>query len=436
MEGQYRYGMVERSQTPFHGEEDPPPIVSLPRPRVGASTNDQRFLLVFVLGTYFGPDIKHETPRKSALQRASLRLPSYTSHDLFRSVFKISEIESIYYFALRHAHPSARVKLQSLYKFLHGHLAPPVKEALEDERQFPNLFPHHLHRHSRYKGTYKVVESIVFVNNPDVSHIRPLDLARFRKLSGLADLALDAFQARSYQHGLRSDRDEDRFARFQAMAEAHRTYQENAHDSKAVGFFMGDDAKKRRKIEHVDLLPSPLQTLSPLEEEKPCWAESNDKIGATMLLLSCPPTLERWNSIINAAKPAVVYTGTAAMRQAGPLFGAVDIGEAEDAYLFRAAFPGVKRDEGEFSCQVESDGKVVIKGLTTTGEPQVEKGSRVFNMLTQYLCPPGPFTVSFQLPGPVEPCEFPSTFSSDGMFEAVVMKQKTKAVSAYLTFEA
>eukprot|EP00250_Pteridium_aquilinum_P013218 c21206_g3_i1 orf=117-1418(+) len=431
MEGQYRYAMVERS----HGEEDSAALVTLPRARVGASTNDQRFLLVFVLGTYFGPDIKHETPRKSALHRASLRLPSYTSHDLFRSVFKIAEIESIYYYVLRHAHPSARVKLQSLYKFLHGHLAPPVKETLEDERQFPNLFPLHLHRHTRYKGTYKVVESIVFVNNPDIAHIRPQDLARFRKLSGLTDVNLDAFQARSFQHGLRSDRDEDRFARFQAMAEADRALQAHEHD-RAVGFFIGEDTKKRRKSEHVDLLPPPLQTLSPLEDEKPCWVESNDNMGgATMLLLSCPPTLERWNNIINAAKPTIVYTGTAAMRQGGPLFGAVDIGEAEDAYLFRAAFPGVKRDEGEFSCQVESDGKVVIKGITTTGELQIEKGSRVFNMHTQYLCPPGPFTVSFRLPGPVEPCDFPSTFGSDGMFEAVVLKQKTKSVSAYLTFE-
>lgn len=84
---------------------------------------------------------------------------------------------------------------------------------------------------------------------------------------------------------------------------------------------------------------------------------------------------------------------------------------------------------------MESDGKVSIRGMTTTGEQHVEKGSRVFNMHTQLLCPPGPFTVSFRLPGPVEPCEFPSTFSSDGMFEAVIMKQKTKAVSAYLTFE-
>ncbi|MCO5574495.1 hypothetical protein L7F22_028280 [Adiantum nelumboides] len=437
MEGQYRYGtVVERPQAPYHHvEDDAGPIVSLPRPRVGASTNDQRFLLVFVLGTYFGPDIKHETPRKSALHRASLRLPSYTSHDLFRSVFKIAEIESIYYFALRHAHTSARVKLQSLYKFLHGHLAPPVKEALEDERQFPNLFPHHLHRHSRFKGTYKVVESIAFINNPDIAYIRPQDLARFRKLSGLTDLHLDAFQARNYQHGLRSDRDDDRYARFQAMAEVHRSLQEQAHDNRALGFYMGEDAKKRRKTEHVELLPPPLQTFSPLEEEKPCWLDPNEKVSTTMLLLSGPPTMERWNSIINAAKPTVVYTGTAAMRQSGPLFGAVDIGEAEDAYIFRAALPGVRRDEGEFSCHVESDGKVMIRGTTITGETQIERGSRVFNMHTQFLCPPGPFTVSFRLPGPVEACEFPSTFGSDGMFEAVVMKQRMKSVTAYLTFE-
>lgn len=434
MEGDYPFDhLMERSQPPFLADA----VVSLPRPRVGASTNDQRFLLVFVLGTYFGPDIKTELPRKSALQRASMHLPAYTAHDLSGSVFKLSEIESIYYFALRHAHPSARVKLQSLYKFLQGHLAPPVKETLADDRQFPSLFPHKLHRHTRYKGTYKVVESIVFVHNPDISCIKPEDLEKFRRLSGLSDLALDASEARNFQHGQRSDRDEDRLSRFHAMAETHHHHHGHVQDNRSLGFLMGEDpTKKRRKSEHVDLLPLPLQAFSPPEEEKAHWAASNNKVGAAMLLLPFPPTLEQWNSIINAAKPAIVYTGTAAMRQAAPLIGAVDIGVSEDAYLFRAALPGVRRDEGGFSCHVESDGKVVIKGITTTGEQLIEKDSRVFHMHTQFLCPPGPFTVSFQLPGPVEPCEFPSTFGSDGIFEAVVMKQKTKLVSASLTFES
>lgn len=429
MEGDFHVDLMEQSpgsQPSFLTDS-----VSLPKPRVGASTNDQRFLLVFVLGTYFGPDIRNEFPRKFALQRVSMRLPPYTADQLGGSVFKLSEIESVYYFVLRNAHASARVKLQSLYKFLQGHLAPPVKETLEDDRQFTNFFPPHLHRQTRYKGTYKVVESMVFINDPDISFIKHEDLERFRRLSGLTELSIDAIEARNFQHGQRTDRDEERQARFlHATAESH-----SPMDSRSVGVFVGEDPrKKRRKSDQIDLLPLPLQALSPCEERSQ-WTSSN-KIGAAMLLLPTPPTLEQWDRIINAAKPAIVFTGTAAMRQAGPTIGAVDIGVCEDAYLFRAALPGVKKDEGEFSCFVESDGKVVIRGTTTTGEQRVYKNSRVFHMHTQFLCPPGPFTISFQLPGPVEPCQFPGTFGSDGIFEAVVMKQRAKSGSACLTFES
>lgn len=111
---------------------------------------------------------------------------------------------------IRNSHPSARVKLQSLYKFLQGHLAPPVKEMLEDVRQFIAFFPPHLHRQSRYKGTYKVIESMVFIDDPDLTFLKEEDVERFKRLSGLPELALDREEARNYQHGQRNDRDDDR----------------------------------------------------------------------------------------------------------------------------------------------------------------------------------------------------------------------------------
>lgn len=43
-------------------------------------------------------------------------------------------------------------------------------------------------------------------------------------------------------------------------------------------------------------------------------------------------------------------------------------------------------------------------------------------MITHELCPPGPFEVSFRLPGPVEPRLFYAEFGSDGIFEAQVFK--------------
>ena len=48
----------------------------------------------------------------------------------------------------------------------------------------------------------------------------------------------------------------------------------------------------------------------------------------------------------------------------------------------------------DFNCDVEPDGKIVIKGVTTTGEKIVCKNSQIFQMQTQNLCPPGHFSIS------------------------------------------
>lgn len=57
-------------------------------------------------------------------------------------------------------------------------------------------------------------------------------------------------------------------------------------------------------------------------------------------------------------------------------------------------------------------------------------------MQSQYLCPPGPFTVSFQLPGPVEPNQFTGTFGSDGILEGIVMKKLPRSGAAAVIFES
>ena len=76
---------------------------------------------------------------------------------------------------------------------------------------------------------------------------------------------------------------------------------------------------------------------------------------------------------------------------------------------------------GQFSCEIESDGRVHIRGLLTGGRT-ITKQSRVFQMKIRQLCSPGPFTLSFSLPGPVDPRLFAPNFRSDGIFEGVVIK--------------
>jgi len=46
-------------------------------------------------------------------------------------------------------------------------------------------------------------------------------------------------------------------------------------------------------------------------------------------------------------------------------------------------------------------------------------------MQTQNLCPPGQFTLSFRLPGPVDPHHFSGNFGTDGILEGIVMKAKS-----------
>jgi len=67
----------------------------------------------------------------------------------------------------------------------------------------------------------------------------------------------------------------------------------------------------------------------------------------------------------------------------------------------------------------------LISGVTITGETTVYRYSHVFEMQTQNLCPPGQFTLSFRLPGPVDPHHFSGNFGTDGILEGIVMKAKS-----------
>lgn len=77
---------------------------------------------------------------------------------------------------------------------------------------------------------------------------------------------------------------------------------------------------------------------------------------------------------------------------------------------------------GDFSCEVENNGRVSIKGITTVGERVVYRHSHAFEMQSQNLCPPGHFNISFNLPGPVDPHQFSGNFGTDGILEGMIMK--------------
>ncbi|XP_075482133.1 increased DNA methylation 3-like isoform X1 [Primulina tabacum] len=152
----------------------------------------------------------------------------------------------------------------------------------------------------------------------------------------------------------------------------------------------------------------------------PCNVPVTGNMTQSFMLPLIPiPKVEDWCS-----NTSIVLTGTACRDGIGPPVGTVDIGVSTSAYYFCIALPGVKKDPGQFSIEIQRDGSVCVKGLTSTGSKTITKYSRVFEMKYQRQCPPGPFTLSFGLPGPVDPRLFSPSFRSDGILEGVVAKYK------------
>ncbi|OMO99124.1 hypothetical protein COLO4_13501 [Corchorus olitorius] len=388
---------------------------------------DQRFLLYFIFGTYFGPDLKGEKSHKSVLERKSEGLPPYSSGDLAGSHMEMVQLERIYYYILRKANKSLAVKSSLLDQFIKGNLpTPPGDESAAKYPQFPNLFPMELHC-QQSKNQCNIIDNIVFIHNPEIGYIRIEHIARFGRLTGLEDFSLDRDAARL--HG---------------SAENDNVHSMIVQDGEPAGDLshLGSSPRVRkiklvqdvlrREDQHVRIPPvmksaATSSADAAMTNKAPVLAKNEAYTGkkddAAMLFFPSPPSREEMANIVAATKKGAALMGTAAMGKVGPIVGLMDIGECEDAYMFRVSLPGVKRDESEFSCEVEDDGKVLIRGVTTTGEKTVYRFSQTFEMLSQNLCPPGHFSISFQLPGPVDPQQFSGNFGTDGILEGIVMKK-------------
>ncbi|XP_023733082.1 alpha-crystallin domain-containing protein 22.3 [Lactuca sativa] len=156
--------------------------------------------------------------------------------------------------------------------------------------------------------------------------------------------------------------------------------------------------------------------------------ESNQvsKNQPAMVFLPPQTTEKELNDILETTTHGVVVSGGAASGKFGPLIGSVDISESHDTFLFRVALPGVKNDQ-KFKCDIQEDGSITIEGATETGEKKVHVHNMVFEMHTQNLCPPGNFSVSFQLGGPVDPLTLEKELAN-GVLEGVVKKKPLKGL--------
>ncbi|TKY52202.1 Increased DNA methylation 2 [Spatholobus suberectus] len=371
-----------------------------------------RFLMYFIMGTYFGPDIKGETTKKSILQRVAEGLPPYTLDQLTNSFIKVVELERVYYHILRKSDKSLILKLTLLRRFFQGQAEGGGDNA--NYPQFPDLFPPELHPQSRFKNRHKVIHNVVFINNPDSFYLKPEDVERFKRLSGVEELHVDRDAAR-LQLGTCFDG-------IHVLSNTNMSVAKVEPDNNVQS--CGDSSEAQDRV-HVVAPTSGAACGGGSNVNMASEDESDpDRVGPAMLFLPSRPSEKELSDIVAATNNGFALTGSAAMGQVGPVMGLMDIGECEDSYLFRVSLPGVKRDEREFSCEVGTDGKVLICGVTTTGEKTVSRYSQVFEMQTHNLCPPGQFSISFQLPGPVDPHQFSGNFGTDGILEGIVMKGK------------
>lgn len=117
----------------------------------------------------------------------------------------------------------------------------------------------------------------------------------------------------------------------------------------------------------------------------------------------------------------VFCTGTAKLGSVGPPIGLVDIGVSEVAYIFRVSLPGIEKNQDKIKCEIQREGRVCIQGVIPEIAIPSDTGC-LYRMQVQQLCPPGPFSITFNLPGQVDPRLFSPNFRSDGIFEVVVVK--------------
>lgn len=378
--------------------------------------DDQHFLLNFIMSTYFGPDVESDNPRCSAFQKLVEGVTPYTLSNLGPSYVSISLLESLYYYVLRKANPSLVLKPNMLHMYLKGTLPSPSSELIEESKQFTCLFPLNLHKQIWFPASFRIVKGIVLIGDPITSCMKEEDLERYRSLTGIDNLKIDINEALCYKHEYQAGKD-GRQNCMKGSVETAAKFTANGNGNSSERF----QQKYKRKHRNDPLSMPAFPHVVPVSkhQSKRGTSDRTCKLdGPVVMPLLSIPNVEDCNS-----HASIVLSGTARRGKIGPPIGAVEIGISKAAYLFRVALPGVKKDNCQFSCEIESNGKVHLQGSTTGGKT-IKKRSRVFKMEFQQLCPPGPFTLSFSLPGPVDPRLFAPNFRSDGIFEAVIVKHQ------------
>ncbi|XP_010477342.1 PREDICTED: increased DNA methylation 3-like [Camelina sativa] len=446
-------------------------------------SSDQYFLVNFIMSNYLGPDVYSDNPRCSASQRLAKGLPPYTLMHVGSSSLTVAQLQNLYYNVLRNANSSLLLHPDMIYMYLKGYLP---MEPIGKFPQFTSFFPTNLHQQKRYSPSHEIVKGIVVIGEPALDFLSKEELQRFRCLSRLNDFKIDRVMSLcpprvqlDESQGTEQDCSRNGDAATSNGLVTSEDYNSSGEPRETCKRKKEEDAVVSCLISKPDRLSVDIPVSQGMEQDclrnggtvssgivsdqegeeavvghavvsgmsktperfretykrkrfKNSSRKAANKNGETLmergrtdkptsqaLIPVPPPDMKECD-----AEPSVVTTGTASNRTLGPSVGVVDIGVNNVAYFFQVALPGVRKDYGEFSCEIESDGKVILEGSTTTGEKTIQRHSRVFEMNIRKLCPSGPFKLCFSLPGPVDPRLFSPNFRSDGIFEAVIIRHK------------
>lgn len=449
-------------------------------------SSDPYFLVNFIMSHYIGPDVFSDIPRCSASQRLSKRLPPYTPKQIGSSSLTVAQLQNLYYYVLRNASSSLLLHPDMVLMYLKGYLPmEPSGELHQFTHYFPtSLHPQKRYSPSLeiVKGIVVIDDpALAFIREGEVQRFRCLSRLDDLRIDRVVSLAprpvklLDENRGTEQEclsngevtsNGLVSDQELQDTSKRKKVEEAVAV-DAVCVNSDHIPEGLSGDIPQRKGTEQEEAMSNGLVTnqecnssAEPLEtckrkkdEEEAVSAQAscgvisktperfretykrrrfknssttatNNKNGETLMerdktdppLVIVPPEMKECDE-----EPTVVTKGTASR---GTSIGVVDIGVNNVAYFFQVALPGVSKENDKFSCEIKSDGKVILEGSTTTGQKTIERHSRVFKMNSRTLWPPGPFKLSFNLPGPVDPRFVSPNFRSDGIFEAVVIRQK------------
>ncbi|XP_030440223.2 increased DNA methylation 2-like [Syzygium oleosum] len=373
----------------------------------GLITDDQRFLLTVIFGTYFGPHLKGEwLAHKSAMQRVVERLPLYTPNQLAGSKMMVAQMLHAYYYILRKASQSVIVAPSLLLKFFRNTLPPKVLGPESNYPRFMDLFSTDLHPCSVVEERLMAIDNIVFIINPSTTYLKEEVVARFKSLTGLQEFVLEKDAAKLPVYV--TDKSFYEVVAREARSEGHSRF-----------FIPPQGSHRRRCKSNVALDVKPLQMV-PHEGSPSSTSAWFSGVCDTYLKAQLDPkvvfsplsmTEVQSHSAVAACSAGVGVVGNADVGRTGSTTWRVNLVESKDCYLFQVSLAGVRRDQ-TFSCEYDMDGEVLIGG-------EIATGGKVVESRTGDLYPPGHFSLCFQLPGRVDPMRSNCNFGSDGIFEGV-----------------